>query len=264
MENYNISDKTREVSDQLIEALHNVAIADEKATESVRYILDRTEYLCKKSFWCFGGDGWAYDIGFGGIDHVLAQNMDINMLVMDTEVYSNTGGQSSKATPTAAIAKFAAGGKEVKKKDLGSILMSYGYIYVAQVSMGADPAQTLKAIREAESYPGPSIVIAYCPCLEHGIKGGMGNSQLEQKKAVECGYWNLYRFDPRLKAEGKNPFVLDSKDPTADLKEYLKSERRYASLMDAFPDRAERLYDKEVKDAADRLESYKARENRHD
>ena len=142
--------------------------------------------------------------------------------------------------------------------------MSYGYIYVAQVSMGADPAQTLKAIREAESYPGPSIVIAYCPCLEHGIKGGMGNSQLEQKKAVECGYWNLYRFDPRLKAEGKNPFVLDSKDPTADLKEYLKSERRYASLMDAFPDRAEHLYDKEVKDAADRLESYKARENRHD
>lgn len=264
LENYNISDKTREVSDQLIEALHNVAIADEKATESVRYILDRTEYLCKKSFWCFGGDGWAYDIGFGGIDHVLAQNMDINMLVMDTEVYSNTGGQSSKATPTAAIAKFAAGGKEVKKKDLGSILMSYGYIYVAQVSMGADPAQTLKAIREAESYPGPSIVIAYCPCLEHGIKGGMGNSQLEQKKAVECGYWNLYRFDPRLKAEGKNPFVLDSKDPTADLKKYLKSERRYASLMDAFPDRAERLYDKEVKDAADRLESYKARENRHD
>lgn len=264
LENHHISDKTREVSDQLIEALNDVAAADEKAMVSVKYILDRTEYLCKKSFWCFGGDGWAYDIGFGGIDHVLAQNMDINMLVMDTEVYSNTGGQSSKATPTAAIAKFAAGGKEVKKKDLGSILMSYGYIYVAQVSMGADPAQTLKAIREAESYPGPSIVIAYCPCLEHGIKGGMGNSQLEQKNAVECGYWNLYRFDPRLKAEGKNPFVLDSKDPTADLKEYLKSERRYASLMDAFPDRAERLYDQEVKDAADRLESYKAREHRCD
>ena len=181
------------------------------------------------------------------------------MLVMDTEVYSNTGGQSSKATPAAAIAKFAAAGKEVKKKDLGSILMSYGYIYVAQVSMGADPGQTLKAIREAEAYPGPSIVICYCPCLEHGIQGGMGNSQLEQKKAVECGYWHLYRYDPRLKAEGKNPFTLDSKEPTGDLKAYLKSERRYASLMDAFPERAERLYNKELQDAADRLESYKHR-----
>ena len=228
---------------------------------AVRFILERSEYLCKKSVWCFGGDGWAYDIGFGGVDHVLAQNRDINILVMDTEVYSNTGGQSSKATPTAAIAKFAAGGKEVKKKDLGAILMSYGYIYVAQVSLGADPAQTLKAIREAEAYPGPSIVIAYCPCLEHGIKGGMGNSQLEQKRAVECGYWSLYRFDPRLKEAGKNPFILDSKEPTGNLMEYLKSERRYASLMDAFPERAQRLYEKEVRDAADRLESYKRRLN---
>jgi pyruvate-ferredoxin/flavodoxin oxidoreductase len=253
------SDKTRAVSDALIAALEDVKSGSEDAMTAVKFILDNKEFLCKKSVWCFGGDGWAYDIGFGGIDHVLAQNRNINILVMDTEVYSNTGGQSSKATPTAAIAKFAAGGKEVKKKDLGAILMSYGYIYVAQVSMGADPAQTLKAIREAEAYPGPSIVIAYCPCLEHGLKGGMGNSQLEQKKAVECGYWHLYHFDPRLKAEGKNPFVLESKDPTGDLKEYLKSERRYASLMDAFPDRAERLYDKEVRDAADRLEGYKRR-----
>ena len=255
------SDKTREVSDNLLAAVERITSGSEEILAAAKFIADRSEYLCKKSVWCFGGDGWAYDIGFGGVDHVLAQNRDVNILVMDTEVYSNTGGQSSKATPTAAIAKFAAGGKEVKKKDLGSILMSYGYIYVAQVSMGADPNQTLKAIREAEAYPGPSIVIAYCPCLEHGIKGGMGNSQLEQKRAVACGYWNLYRFDPRLKEQGKNPFVLDSKDPTEDMMAYLKSERRYASLMDAFPDRAERLYEKEIRDAADRLEGYKRRVN---
>ena len=257
---YNTSAKTREVSDNLIAALEQITEGTEEVMHSVKYILDRTEFLCKKSFWCFGGDGWAYDIGFGGLDHVLAQNMDINMLVMDTEVYSNTGGQSSKATPTAAIAKFAAGGKEVKKKDLGSMLMSYGYIYVAQIAMGADPAQTLKAIREAEAYPGPSIVIAYCPCLEHGIKGGMSNSQIEQKRAVECGYWHMYRFDPRRKAEGLNPFVMDSKEPSPELMlDYLKSERRYASLLDAFPERAQRLYEKEVKDAAERWENYKLR-----
>jgi len=253
------SEMTRAVSDALIAALEQVNTSDQEATKAVKFILDNKEFLTKKSIWCFGGDGWAYDIGFGGVDHVLAQNRDINILVMDTEVYSNTGGQSSKATPTAAIAKFAAGGKEVRKKDLGSILMSYGYIYVAQVSMGADPAQTLRAIREAEAYPGPSIVIAYCPCLEHGIKGGMGNSQLEQKRAVECGYWHLYRFDPRLKAEGKNPFILESKDPTGDLTAYLKSERRYAALEDSFPERAERLYAKTIRDASDRLESYKRR-----
>lgn len=253
------SEKTRAVSDDLISALERVSAPDRETAAAVKFILDNREYLTKKSVWCFGGDGWAYDIGFGGVDHVLAQNRDINILVMDTEVYSNTGGQSSKATPAAAIAKFAAGGKEARKKDLGSMLMSYGYIYVAQVSMGADPAQTLRAIREAEAYPGPSIVIAYCPCLEHGIKGGLGNSQLEQKRAVECGYWHLYRFDPRLKAEGKNPFVLESADPTGDLAAYLKSERRYAALEDFFPDRAERLYEKTIRDAADRLEGYKRR-----
>lgn len=253
------SEKTRAASDQLIAALEKVNTPDQDAAKAAKFVLDNREFLTKKSVWCFGGDGWAYDIGFGGVDHVLAQNRDINILVMDTEVYSNTGGQSSKATPTAAIAKFAAGGKEVRKKDLGSILMSYGYIYVAQVSMGADPAQTLRAIREAEAYPGPSIVIAYCPCLEHGIKGGMGNSQLEQKRAVECGYWHLYHFDPRLKAEGKNPFVLESKDPTGDLSAYLKSERRYAALADSFPERAEQLYAKTIRDAADRLDGYKRR-----
>lgn len=253
------SEKTRTVSDALVAALDKVDSSDQKVTKAVKFILDNKEFLTKKSVWCFGGDGWAYDIGFGGVDHVLAQNRDINILVMDTEVYSNTGGQSSKATPTAAIAKFAAGGKEVRKKDLGSILMSYGYIYVAQVSMGANPAQTLRAIREAEAYPGPSIVIAYCPCLEHGIKGGMGNSQLEQKRAVMCGYWHLYRFDPRLKAEGKNPFILESKDPNGNMMEYLKSERRYAALEDSFPERAQRLYNKTIRDATDRLESYKRR-----
>ena len=247
---------TRKVTDDLLAALEKVATPNQEAAAAAKFVLNNKEFLTKKSVWCFGGDGWAYDIGFGGVDHVLAQNRDINILVMDTEVYSNTGGQSSKATPTAAIAKFAAGGKEVRKKDLGSIAMTYGYIYVAQVSMGADPAQTLRAIREAEAYPGPSIVIAYCPCLEHGIKGGMGNSQMEQKRAVECGYWHLYRFDPRLKEEGKNPFVMDSKEPTGDLKEYLKSERRYAALADAFPERAERLYEKTIRDAKDRLESY--------
>ena len=251
------SAKTRDVTDKLIAALDSAAPASESDRADVKFVLDNREFLCKKSVWCFGGDGWAYDIGFGGVDHVLAQNKNINILVMDTEVYSNTGGQSSKATPTAAVAKFAAGGKEVKKKDLGMIAMSYGYIYVAQVSMGADPAQTLRAIREAEAYPGPSIVIAYCPCLEHGIKGGMGNSQLEQKRAVECGYWHLYRYDPRLKAEGKNPFVLDSKEPTGDLLDYLRSERRYASLEYSFPGRAEKLYDKTLRDAADRLANYK-------
>ena len=195
----------------------------------------------------FRSDGWAYDIGFGGIDHVLAQNRDINLLVLDTEVYSNTGGQSSKATPTSAVAKFAAGGKQIAKKDIGSIFMSYGYVYVAQVAIGYDQMQTLRAIREAESYPGPSIIIAYCPCLEHGIKAGMSCTQTEMKRAVECGYWHLYRFDPRRAAEGDNPFRLDSPEPNYDLMlNYLKGERRYAALEINFPERAEELYSRAV------------------
>ena len=181
-----------------------------RSDDEIRSVLEKKEYLAKKSVWAVGGDGWAYDIGFGGIDHVLAQNRDINLLVLDTEVYSNTGGQSSKATPTSAVAKFAAGGKQIAKKDIGSIFMSYGYVYVAQVAIGYDQMQTLRAIREAESYPGPSIIIAYCPCLEHGIKAGMSCTQTEMKRAVECGYWHLYRFDPRRAAEGDNPFRLDS------------------------------------------------------
>lgn len=252
-ENWKNPSRTRQVSDELIAALETF-----REDEDSAFVLQNKEYLTKKSVWAFGGDGWAYDIGFGGIDHVLAQNQDINMLVMDTEVYSNTGGQSSKATPSAAVAKFAAGGKEVKKKDLGAIAMSYGYIYVAQVAMGYDQAQTLKAIREAEAYPGPSIVIAYCPCLEHGIKAGMSCTQEEMKKAVECGYWHLYRYDPRRTAEGKNPFQLDSPAPDCGkLMDYLKGENRYASLRINFPERAERLYEKTIQDARDRYEKYR-------
>lgn len=247
------SSQTREVTDALLVALEQLP-----QTPEVAYILQNREYLTKKSVWAFGGDGWAYDIGFGGIDHVLAQNRDINMLVMDTEVYSNTGGQSSKATPTAAVVKFAAGGKTVKKKDLGAIAMSYGYIYVAQVAMGYDQAQTLRAIREAEAYPGPSLVICYCPCLEHGIKSGMGNSQNEMKRAVECGYWHLYRYDPRRRAEGKNPFQLDSPAPDNDkLLDYLKGENRYARLAINFPHRAQQLYEKTIQDARERYETYR-------
>jgi pyruvate-ferredoxin/flavodoxin oxidoreductase len=217
-------------------------------------ILKDKDFLVKKSIWAFGGDGWAYDIGFGGLDHVIAQNEDINLLVFDTEVYSNTGGQASKATPTGAVAKFAASGKEVKKKDLAQIAMSYGYVYVAQVAMGADYNQCLKAFAEAEAYPGPSIVIAYAPCINHGIKGGMGNGMAEMKAAVDAGYWHMFRFDPRLKAQGKNPFQLDSKAPTADYRAFIESEVRYSSLKRAFPDRADGLYDLSAQQAKDKWE----------
>ena len=240
---------SRAVSDALLAALEG------SASEEADFIRQNREYLTKKSVWAFGGDGWAYDIGYGGLDHVLASGKDINVLVLDTEVYSNTGGQSSKATAAGAIAKFSAGGKVTKKKDLGMMAMSYGYVYVAQVAMGADPNQTLRAIREAESYNGPSIVICYCPCIEHGMKASMGLSQLE-KKAVECGYWHLYRYDPRLKAEGKNPFTLDSKAPTGDFQQFLLGENRYASLKLSFPEKAQELYEKAERDAKERLESY--------
>ena len=205
-------------------------------------ILANKDFLAKKSQWIFGGDGWAYDIGFGGVDHVLASGKDINIMVFDTEVYSNTGGQSSKATPTGAIAQFAAAGKEVKKKDLASIAMSYGYVYVAQIAMGADYAQCVKAIAEAESYPGPSLIIAYAPCINHGIKKGMSKAQTEEKLAVEAGYWHNFRFDPSLAAEGKPAFMLDSKVPTGDYKEFLNGEVRYNSLVRSNPERAEQLF----------------------
>ena len=247
------TETSRTVTDALLAALEKA-----EQTEDVKYVLENKEYLAKKSVWAIGGDGWAYDIGFGGIDHVMAQNRDVNLMVLDTEVYSNTGGQSSKSTPTSATAKFAASGKKVAKKDLGAILMQYGYVYVAQVAMGADQAQTLKALREAESYDGPSIVICYCPCLEQHIKAGMGCSQDEMKKAVECGYWHLYRYDPRRIAEGKNPFQLDSKEPdTSKLMDFLMGENRFASLKNNFPDKADALYAKEVEDVKARYAKYK-------
>ena len=208
-------------------------------------VLAHKEYLAKKSGWIFGGDGWAYDIGFGGLDHVLASGKDVNVMVFDTEVYSNTGGQASKATNIGAVAQFAASGKTTKKKSLAEIAMSYGYVYVAQVAMGANPAQTLKAIAEAEAYPGPSLVIGYAPCEMHSIKGGMTNCQAEMKKAVDCGYWNLFRFNPQLADEGKNPFILESKEPkTEDYRKFMMGEARYSALTRSFPDRAEGLFER--------------------
>lgn len=252
-----IQDESRRVSDAFADAVNGYTPNDDEEADMKKFILDNKDYLTKRSYWAFGGDGWAYDIGYGGIDHVLASGKNINMLVMDTEVYSNTGGQSSKATGAAAIAKFASSGKRTKKKDLGMMAMSYGYVYVAQVAMGYDQAQTLKAFREAEAYDGPSIIIAYCPCIEHGPKCGMGKSQLEMKNAVESGYWHLYRFNPELKKEGKNPFTLDSKEPTKELKEFLRGETRFSSLEIAFPEHAEELFKKAEDDAKERLDSYK-------
>lgn len=249
--NLNNGEGTRDRANKVIAALQN------ETNEFAKEVLKEKDFLVKRSQWIFGGDGWAYDIGYGGVDHVLASGEDVNIFVFDTEVYSNTGGQSSKATPTAAIAKFAASGKRTKKKDLGMMAMSYGYVYVAQISMGADKNQTLKAIAEAEAYPGPSLIIAYAPCINHGLKVGMGNSQLEAKKAVECGYWALYRFNPALKEQGKNPFTLDSKEPTADFREFLMGEVRYASLAKAFPEAADALFEKTERDAKERLEGYK-------
>lgn len=257
----NDSEVTRKVTDDLVETLKALDCETEnKAT--VSFILKNKEFLSKKSVWAFGGDGWAYDIGFGGLDHVLASGKDINMLVLDTEVYSNTGGQASKATTMGATAQFAAAGKRTKKKDLGMMLMSYGYIYVAQVAMGANPAQTLRAIREAESYNGPSVVTAYAPCTAHGIAGGMSNTQAEMKRAVECGYWHLYRFDPRREEEGKNPFQMDSAAPTGNYLDFLRSERRFASMEAKFPEEAEKLFAGAEHDAEKRYESYIALEER--
>ena len=227
--------------------------------EDRKYILANKDFAAKKSQWIFGGDGWAYDIGYGGLDHVLASNQDVNIMVFDTEVYSNTGGQSSKATPTGAIAQFAAAGKEVKKKDLAAIAMSYGYVYVAQIAQGADYAQCVKAIAEAESYPGPSLIIAYAPCINHGIKGGMKNAQTEEKNAVASGYWHLFRFDPRLAEEGKNPFQLDSKEPTASYKEFIESEVRYNRLSRSNPERAQYLFEKAEADAKAKYEMLAAK-----
>ena len=267
-----VDDKTKEAFTNWINAM-NDGEASKKASKDVeealktadmtiagvKEIKERADFLVKRSTWAFGGDGWAYDIGYGGLDHVIASGEDINILVLDTEVYSNTGGQSSKATPTAAVAKFAASGKKIKKKDLGLIATTYGYVYVAQIALGANMTQALKAIKEAESYPGPSLIIAYAPCVNHGIKakGNMANSIAEEKKAVDTGYWHLWRYDPTLKEEGKNPFILDSKEPTGTVREFLEGEGRYLMLKQTFPDIAEELFTKAEKDLLERYENYK-------
>ena len=247
-----LGEGTRDRADKLDAALTAAVSSHPEYKE----LLDLKDHFVKKSQWIFGGDGWAYDIGFGGVDHALASGEDINILVFDTEVYSNTGGQASKSTPVGSVAQFAAAGKSVKKKDLASIMMSYGYVYVAQVAMGADMNQCLKAMHEAESYHGPSIVIAYAPCINHGIKGGMGVSMNEEKKAVAAGYWHTFRFDPRRADNGENPFQLDSKKPSASYRDFIMGEVRYNSLTRAFPQRAEQLFEKAEKYAEEKYEKF--------
>ncbi len=247
---------SRALSDAVLASLEDKTFTDSES-ELVNDILDKKDFLVKKSVWCVGGDGWSYDIGFGGVDHVLASGEDINILVFDTEVYSNTGGQSSKATPTAAIAKFAASGKKTKKKDLGMMAMSYGYVYVAQVGMGSDRNQFMKAVKEAEAYNGPSIIMCYAPCINHGLKEGMGKTQHNTKAAVDCGYWHLYRYNPLLEEEGKNPFILDSKEPKGGFRDFIMNQVRYSSLAKEFPDTAEGLFQKTEEDAMKRYETYK-------
>lgn len=247
---------SKAASSQFRQKLHETTLTGH-AGELQTEILKAEDLLVKKSLWMFGGDGWAYDIGYGGLDHVLATGEDVNVLIVDTEVYSNTGGQSSKATPLGAVAKFAASGKKYGKKDLGRLCMTYGHIYVAQVAMGADMNQLIKALKEAESYPGPAVVIAYAPCISHGIKKGMTYAQAEMKEAVASGYWHLYRFDPRLAAEGKSPFQLDSKEPTKELIEFLRGEVRYSALERTFPEEAERLFAKAETEAKEKLKVYK-------
>ena len=255
VENQNDADKTKELAPQVL------AIAEEGITHGCplsAQIKELSHFLVKRSQWIIGGDGASYDIGYGGLDHVIASGKNVNILVLDTEVYSNTGGQSSKATPVGAIAKFAASGKRIRKKDLGLMATTYGYVYVAQIAMGADQAQTLKAIREAEAYDGPSLIIAYAPCINHGLKKGMGKSQAEEKEAVACGYWHLWRYNPALEAEGKNPFTLDSKEPDwSKFQDFLKGEVRFASLTKQFPAEAAQLFQAAEDNAKWRLNNYK-------
>lgn len=246
--------KSKEISKKILDVIekHNHG-----SHPTVKEILKLKDHLIKKSIWIVGGDGWAYDIGYGGLDHVLASGEDINILVMDTEVYSNTGGQASKSTPTAAVAKFAASGKKIRKKDLGLMATTYGYVYVAKVALGANMNHLIKTITEAESYKGPSLIICYAPCISHGIKSGMGTSVKQEKKAVDAGYWHLYRFNPDLKEQGKNPFVLDSKEPTESFKDFITGEIRYSQLMNTFPQLAEELFKAAEEDAKDKYLTYK-------
>ena len=254
--NMNNGEASKEASKKVIEAIENCN-CDGRAKELIECLREKKDYLVKKSQWIVGGDGWAYDIGYGGLDHVLASGEDINVLVFDTEIYSNTGGQASKSTPVAAMAKFAAAGKRSKKKDLGMMAMSYGNVYVAQVGMGADKNQVLKAIREAEEYDGPSLIIAYAPCISHGLKEGMGRSTANQAQAVACGYWHLYRYNPVLKEQGKNPFTLDSKEPTESFRDFLMGQVRYSAIAKQFPDVAEELFNLAEEYSKERYENYK-------
>jgi pyruvate-ferredoxin/flavodoxin oxidoreductase len=255
LENMNDGDRSRELGYKMAELLAKHAGKDKLLNE----ILGMRDMFTKKSIWAIGGDGWAYDIGFGGLDHVMAMNQDVNVLVLDTEVYSNTGGQSSKASPTGAVAKFAYSGKKTAKKDLGAMMMIYGYVYVATVAMGYNKNQCLQAFIEAESYPGPSMIIAYSPCINQGIKDGMEKSQYEEELAVRSGYWPLYRYNPLRAKEGKNPFELDSKDPDFDLHTFLMREVRYASLVKTFPEEAKELHGRLVDEYAARFKKYKER-----
>ncbi|PAB58412.1 pyruvate:ferredoxin (flavodoxin) oxidoreductase [Anaeromicrobium sediminis] len=252
LNNMENGDQSIKASEELVKELENYS--DDPL---VMEILENKDFLVKKSVWIIGGDGWGYDIGYGGLDHVLASGDDVNILVLDTEVYSNTGGQASKATPTASVAKFAASGKKIRKKDLGMMAMSYGYVYVTQIGLGANMNQALKAIKEAESYKGPSLIIAYAPCIAHGIKTGMGTTVRREKEAVEAGYWHLYRYNPILKEEGKNPFILDSKEPNKSFTDFINGEIRYTQLQNTFPEIAEKLFVEADKHAKDRYENYK-------
>jgi pyruvate-ferredoxin/flavodoxin oxidoreductase len=248
---------SEEASKKVLDVLEHFVSTDVEVVQLVDGIKQNRDYLTKRSVWLVGGDGWAYDIGYGGLDHVMASGEDINVLIFDTEVYSNTGGQASKSTPTAAIAKFAASGKKQGKKDLGRMMMAYGNVYVAQVGINADNTQLIRTLREAEEYHGPSIIIAYAPCINHGIKEGMGRSMATIKKAVQAGYWHLYRYNPTLKEEGKNPFVLDSKEPTESFREFIMGQVRYSSLEKAYPEQAEKLFRQSELYAKERYEIYK-------
>ena len=257
LENKDDAEGSRKAAPAVVKMAEECMNCGCECDEICKEIYDLRDLLVKKSQWIFGGDGWGYDIGYGGLDHVLAMDEDVNVLVMDTEVYSNTGGQSSKATPTGSVAKFAAAGKRTKKKDLGMMAMSYGYVYVAKVCMGANPNQLLKAMVEAEAYKGPSLIIAYAPCINHGIKAGMSKVQDEAKRAVEAGYWPLYRYNPDLAAQGKNPFTLDSKPATGDYKEFILGENRYAALKQQFPEEAATLFARAEQEAKDKYDYYK-------
>jgi pyruvate-ferredoxin/flavodoxin oxidoreductase len=255
LDNIHSTIETKKIANKIIPLIEK----EQNNNANVKEIFNLKHYLVKKSQWIIGGDGWAYDIGYGGLDHVLAMGEDVNILVLDTEVYSNTGGQASKASQISQVAKFAASGKRASKKDLGMMATAYGNVYVAQVAMGANNAQYFKAIKEAEAYPGPSIIIAYAPCIAHGIKGGMSQTMTAEKEAVEAGYWTLFRYNPLLEKEGKNPFVIDSKEPNFDkYVDYLKGQVRFSSLKKTIdPEEAEKMYGASKEAAMWRYKQYK-------